>query len=68
MSKYTVENSNLEIIGTFSSIAKAHKAVQEFFQNGTEESLSEIRASLKYSRLTSVSDITFGATCWIEKS
>jgi|APSaa5957512493_1039668.scaffolds.fasta_scaffold150782_1 hypothetical protein len=68
MSKYTVENSDLEIIGTFSSLAKAHKAVQEFFQNGTEESLSEIRASLKYRSMTSVADSTFGVTCWIEKS
>ena len=58
---YTVYSPTDELISTESSAEKAHKAAQEYFQNGTVEDLVEIRNDLKTYNEAFVRDATFSS-------
>lgn len=52
----------------FTSVVKAVKAIEEFFQCGTEQTLYEIRKALKTTGLVQVRHCMCKNTfCWLEK-
>lgn len=64
---YTVLDNNRDTLGKFTSLATAVKAIENSFQCGIEETLKEVRASLKATTFTVVSHaICSNITCIIE--
>ena len=47
---YKVENSHGELLGNYRSVKAAHKAIENYFQCNTSQSLSEIRETLRADR------------------
>lgn len=47
--KYLVESNQSDIIGTFRSVKKACKAIEEYYQCGIDTTSKEVLSGLKYS-------------------
>jgi hypothetical protein len=69
MSKYTVEGTEGELVGTTTSVERARRMCEEYFQNGVTPSAKEIRADLKIigtSRVPTNMDDSYA--CWIKEA
>jgi hypothetical protein len=66
MSKYTVTfDGTGEIVATVNSIAAAKQEAEQFIQNGTQESVSELSTSLKSIGFATLRDKTFNQSLTI---
>lgn len=63
---YKVEKSSGELLGNFRSVKAAHKAIENFFQCSTIESLSEIRETLRRDSLCHADGYERPASCCMD--
>jgi len=64
---YKVEKSSGELLGNFRSVKAAHKAIENYFQCNTNQSLAEIRETLRGDRKEAFASCCMDAyiKCWI---
>jgi len=68
MSKYQLKNENHEILGTYDSATKAVNAAEQYFQCGTQETLPELKKTLRLIDTAIITHAVFSnVQCFIDK-